>query len=64
MEARLLGPCSMVRSTTPLAIRAGGTTIEVVLNNVNDATQIVGYAWLSSSYSWDAAFEYGLVPAQ
>jgi hypothetical protein len=42
----------------------GGTTIEVVLNNLNDATPIVGYAWLSSSYSWDAAFEYGLVPAQ
>jgi len=32
-------------------------TIEVVLNSVNDATQIVGYAWLISSYSWDATFE-------
>ena len=47
-----------------LGYSGGGTTIEVVLNSVNDATQIVGYAWLTSSYSWDATFEYGLVPAQ
>ena len=43
---------------------SGGTTIELVLNSVNHAIQIVGYAWLSSSYCWDTAFEYGLVPAQ
>jgi hypothetical protein len=45
----------------------GGTTIEVEPNGINDASQIVGYAYLSSSsppYSWDNAFQYGLVPAQ
>jgi hypothetical protein len=45
----------------------GGTTVEVVPNSVNDASQIVGYALLSSGcppYSCDAAFEYGLVPIQ
>jgi hypothetical protein len=41
----------------------GGTTIELVLNSVNDATRCRD-AWLSSSYCWDAAFEYGLVPVQ
>jgi hypothetical protein len=42
----------MVRSNYSFGYSGGGTTIEVVPNNINYATQIVGYAWLSSSYSW------------
>src|ERR1700674_3592138 len=52
MEARLSDPRSMVRPNYSFGNSGGGTTIEVVPNNLNDATQIVGYAWLSSSYSW------------
>ena len=51
-EARLLDLCSIVRPDYSFGYSGGGITIEVVPDNINDATQIVGYAWLSSSYRW------------
>ena len=40
-----------------------GTTIEVVPNNINDATQIARHAMVKFKLELDAVFEYGLVPA-